>query len=297
MPETQNNSSQIWELNGIKMGYATTKFDSCASHSTSREDEVVRIHFGLRGDYQFRHHQLQKSFDLIGGHHNMMYSKGFGMTFENKSPEIDTFGIQMPPETFLELAMDSNPSLEAFAAQIEKGLPCILSENWGSLNLEMEKVIQQVKTCRFSGQMQTIFLYAKCLELIVLSAEACHFAAQESIKYIKLKQDKEKLIAARDLIISRLDQPYSLPELAAEIGMNTYKLKRGFKELFGETVFAYITSLRLESALQILRDTQKQISEIAFDFGYASPQHFSQQFKQHFGYTPNSVRKSSESIS
>ena len=275
------------------MGAASTTFEEFSKFESHRKDKLVRIHYGLKGDYRFQHHQLGQEFDLIGGHHNMMYSDGFGMTMENKSLEIETFGIQIAPEHFCAIAQDSNSTLETFAEKIEKGEPAILSQNWGSLDLQMEQVIHQVKSNQFTGKLQSIFLYAKCLELLVLSAEACMRAENRQNAFIKLDRDKEKLIAARDLVQSNLTAPLTLQEIATSVGLNTYKLKRGFKELFGETVFGYMTALRLSLAQQMLRDTQAQISQIALDLGYATPQHFSNQFKQHFGFTPNSVRKNS----
>ena len=288
--ESGTREGQIWNLDGIVMGHSTMNFHDLLTHELSRQDDVVRIHYGLKGDYRFRHHQLNQQFDLVGGHHNMMYSQGFGMTFENKSLEIETFGIQIAPETFCELALDSNSDLETFASKITKGEPALLSQNWGSFNVEMERVIQQVKANQFSGKLQEIFLYAKCLELLVLSAEACFQANQKHKPFVKTTSDKEKLVAARDFIQARLNAPPNLQEIAHQVGLNTYKLKRGFKELFENFVFVYLTSLRLNLALQILLDTQKQVPEVAFELGYATPQHFNNQFKQHFGFTPGSVR-------
>lgn len=284
-------NSKTWNLNEIRMGFASTKFEDFSIFESQNQDDLVRIHYGLKGDYRFKHHQLDQHFDLIGGHHNMMYSNGFGMTLENKSLEIETFGIQMSKDIFCALANDSNPAMEAFADKIQKGEPALLSQNWGGLDVQMEQVIRQIKGNQYTGKLQSVFLYAKCLELLVMSAEACMRAENNQYAFIKLNSDKEKLIAARELILSNLNAPLSLQAIATTVGLNTYKLKRGFKELFGETVFAYMTKLRLDLALQMLHDTQKQVAQIAFDLGYATPQHFSNQFKRHFGYSPKSIRK------
>jgi AraC family transcriptional regulator, transcriptional activator of the genes for pyochelin and ferripyochelin receptors len=75
------------------------------------------------------------------------------------------------------------------------------------------------------------------------------------------------------------------------VGLNEYKLKRGFKEMFNTTVFGYLTEQRLQLAHQFLRDTQKTAAEISSDLGYATPQHFNNAFKKKFGVTPYSVRK------
>src|SRR3569623_1290908 len=66
---------------------------------------------------------------------------------------------------------------------------------------------------------------------------------------------------------------------------------RSFEEMFGATVYVYLTEQRLETARRALLDTDKTAAEVAFELGYATPQHFHSAFKKRFGVTPNSVRK------
>ena len=72
--------------------------------------------------------------------------------------------------------------------------------------------------------------------------------------------------------------------------MNEYKLKKGFKETFNNTIFGYLTDQRLQLAKQYLLDTQQTAAEISTQLGYATPQHFNNAFKKKFGVTPFSVR-------
>ena len=109
--------------------------------------------------------------------------------------------------------------------------------------------------------------------------------------FIRTKADKERIIAARDLVNERLDNPPNLSEIARMVGLNEYKLKRGFKETFRSTVFGYLSEQRLRLAFEQLKGTQKTASEIAADLGYATPQHFNNAFKKKFGMTPQMVRK------
>ena len=56
-------------------------------------------------------------------------------------------------------------------------------------------------------------------------------------------------------------------------------------------MFGYIHHLRMEQAFRFLLDTEKNISEIAYDVGYANLSAFSAAFKKDFGISPSSVRK------
>jgi AraC-like DNA-binding protein len=101
--------------------------------------------------------------------------------------------------------------------------------------------------------------------------------------------DRASHKAASDEDVVRLH--FSLRGRYRRVGLNEYKLKRGFRELFGTTVFAYLSEQRLALAKRMLLDTDKTAAEIAFELGYATPQHFSAAFKKRFGVSPKSMRK------
>ncbi|WP_315823187.1 AraC family transcriptional regulator [Paraflavitalea speifideaquila] len=122
----------------------------------------------------------------------------------------------------------------------------------------------------------------------MLCAEAYQNTRQE--QFIKNKADKEKLIAVRDLINERVQDPPNLSQIARIVGLNEYKLKRGFKEVFNNTVFGYLADQRLHLAHRYLQDTRKTAAEISYELGYATPQHFSNAFRKKFGITPASAR-------
>jgi AraC family transcriptional activator of pyochelin receptor len=284
--------SLTWEFDGIRMGHALSKFHSLTSFSASSPNtEMVRLHIGLRGNYSFHHRQLDKDFHLIGGHHNILYSKDFDMTVENRTLELETFGVQFPRETFLRFTQNANDLLKRFAERVINGESVLLSDHWGAVDPPMQQVIDQVIHHRYTGDLQQLFLLSKSIEILVLCAESCLRAASKKEVFIKNAADKEKLIAARDLVNERVDRPPSLSEIAKIVGLNEYKLKRGFKETFQTTVFGYLTEQRLLLARRYLLDTDKTAAEISFELGYSTPQHFNNAFKKYFGSTPDSVRK------
>ncbi|MBK8882547.1 MAG: helix-turn-helix transcriptional regulator [Bacteroidales bacterium] len=220
-----------------------------------------------------------------------MYSNGFDIEIENKTFEIETFGIQFPKELFINLTQNANDQIKRFSENILLGKGDLLSQNWGAIDYSIEQVIRQIINCNYSNEIKKMFLLSKSIELLVLTAESYSYSENKKEIFIKNKSDKEKIIAVRDLINERLNCPPNLSEIAKIIGLNEYKLKLGFKEVFNNTVFEYLTEQRLNIAMQYLKDTQKTSSEIAYSLGYATPQHFNNAFKKKFGFTPNSVRK------
>lgn len=283
--------SENWKFNNIQMGFSISQFPYLNSRTvSSNSEEFVRLHIGLKGNYKFKYKQLGKEFDLIGGHHNIMYSKGLDIEVRNESEVIETFGIGFPKEIFLGFTQDSDDILKEFAENILAGKEVLISEKWGTVNPPIQNIIDEIRLNRYTGSIQNIFLFAKTLELLVHCVENYKSTSGLAFSYLKSRSDKDKIIAARDYINERLDSPPNLSEIARAIGMNEFKLKNGFKEMFQSTIFGYLTEKRLNIGRLYLQDTDKSIAEISYELGYSSPQHFSNNFKQRFGKTPKSVR-------
>ena len=268
----------------------SSHFTKSISFPASAKDDLVRLHFGIKGNYSFHHKQLNKSFDFIGGHHNIMYSKGFDITVQNKTLLLETFDIQFHRDLFINFTQNANELLKIFSENILKGNSALLSEKWLAIDLSIHQVIQQIIHCKYEGEIKKLFLLSKSIELLVLSAEAYNKSINNKNSFIKSTSDKEKLVAVKDLINERLHKPPNLTEICKIAGLNEYKLKRGFKEMFNNTVFGYLTEQRLNLARQYILDTEKTIAEISFELGYLTPQHFNNAFKKKFGITPFSVR-------
>lgn len=290
--EAGTRDSLLWEVDGIRMGHAVSRFNSLAGFTASNHrDDVIRVHLGLRGNYSFHYKQLDQDFHLIGGHHNILYSREFDMTVEPHTLELETFGIQFPRETFLRFTSSANDLLKRFADDIVNGKNTILSDQWGAIDPGIHQVVRQIVDNPYKGDLQQLFLLSKSIELLVLCAESCDQARQQKPGFIKNPADKEKLNAVRELINQRVDSPPNLSEIARTVGLNEYKLKRGFKELFQTTVFGYLSEQRLLLARQYLQDTPKTAAEIAAELGYSTPQHFNNAFKKRFGSPPAKARK------
>lgn len=282
-----------WQFDGIRMGHAVSTFKEYITRPASGQADIVRLHFGLKGNYSFTYRQLDTTYDLIGGHHNIMYSRDFDMVVQNRTLELETFGIQFPKDLFIRFTENAGDPLKRFSEKILRGDSVILTDEWGAIDASIQQVIRQVLECKYADHLKKLFLLSKSIELLVLSAEACNLAAERKTPFIRNKTDKEKLIAVRDLVNERIDSPPNLSEIARTVGLNEYKLKRGFKEMFNNTVFGYLTEQRLQLAWQYLRDTEKTAAEISMDLGYSTPQHFNNAFKKKFGITPFSVKNRS----
>ncbi|MDZ7897534.1 MAG: AraC family transcriptional regulator [Arcicella sp.] len=70
------------------------------------------------------------------------------------------------------------------------------------------------------------------------------------------------------------------------MGTNQCYLKKGFKEVFEQTIFEFIRENRMIKARHLLQSTNPNITEIAYNVGYSSLSSFSQSYKNYFGISP-----------
>ncbi|MFD2890174.1 helix-turn-helix transcriptional regulator [Chitinophaga cymbidii] len=87
-----------------------------------------------------------------------------------------------------------------------------------------------------------------------------------------------------------LQADLSLAMLCRKFGLNEFKLKKGFKQLFHCTVFSYVQELKMRTARQLLVAGKMNVNEIADHLNYSSPNHFSTAFRNMYGYPPRALR-------
>ncbi|MFG6686745.1 helix-turn-helix domain-containing protein [Mariniflexile sp. HNIBRBA6329] len=107
-------------------------------------------------------------------------------------------------------------------------------------------------------------------------------------------EDIHKIREGQKIIINNLEKDFpSLKDFALQLGTNEFKLKYGFKELYGTTVHRFLMEERLRKSKMMIQFTQQSLKSIAQMTGFKSIAHFSRTFKKRFGYTPSDLRKKS----
>ena len=95
-----------------------------------------------------------------------------------------------------------------------------------------------------------------------------------------------------DYIDAHLDQDIKLTDLAQLLDMSQYHFSRLFKQSLGTSPYQYLLQQRVECAKELLKNTDRLITDIAFACGFNSHSHLSKQFRQLTGMTPKAFRLS-----
>lgn len=163
-------------------------------------------------------------------------------------------------------------------------------QSLGPISPKMEQLLQQVVDCPYTGATQALYVESKALELLTLQLETWK---QQYLNVPTLRKDDiERLHQARDLLIQQSDNPPLLIDLAHQVGLNDRKLKQGFRQLFGTTVFGYLQDYRMRQAKQLLADANLSIASVALSVGYRNPEAFSTAFRRKFSVSPKAYQLS-----
>lgn len=132
-----------------------------------------------------------------------------------------------------------------------------------------------------------LLIHSAALEFLAwhLQGSESHTGAAADIPL----RERKLLLAARDRLLRDLDAPPTIAELSRETGLNQLKLKRGFKQIFGSSIYALFQRERMDRARQLLQD--HDVTETAMLLGYSNVSHFSSAFRKQFGVLPREARR------
>lgn len=141
----------------------------------------------------------------------------------------------------------------------------------------------------YTDTLENIFINAQTQILLLYSMD-CMLGEKEettfSCKFLANEADREKIIKAREILIQHIGEPITIKALSRKVAINECYLKKGFKEIFGTTIFDFYQGQRMEHAKYLLYDKGLSVTEVSMLLGYSSISHFSSAFKKHTGIKP-----------
>jgi AraC-like DNA-binding protein len=134
--------------------------------------------------------------------------------------------------------------------------------------------------------IKTLYLRAKVYELMALYFNRSEEYDMDQCPFLADEENVKRIRMAKEIIISRMAEPPTLYELAEEIGLSLKKLKEGFKQVYGDSVYGFLFDYKMEYARKILETNQYNVNEVGLKVGYSTASHFIAAFKKKFGTTP-----------
>ncbi|MEM6316825.1 MAG: AraC family transcriptional regulator [Bacteroidota bacterium] len=274
----------------MHIGYGDMRFDCPFTMHFESDFDTVEMHFMLAGNALTEDKLSQQTFEFGKNQHNIIYANAArGKVDIGQMEGMQLFEVNLRPAFFEKYLPKSEPIFEQFFHNLQQKQTGTLSPYNYPITPAMHHLIRQILNCQCKGIFKKMFFEARIIELLMLQLE--QISEQKPIPASKLSRiDIEKIHAVREIIHDNFNQSSTLINLAQQVGTNEFTLKKGFKEVFGATVFNYWQELKMQEAKRMLLEEGKTVAEVAHLVGYKHSHHFSTAFKRMFGVSPSGLR-------
>ena len=278
----------------IESGFFVLTFqnDSQASKFLEKaiDSSFIQFHFCLKGNAQFCFNNNSYTLDIPEENTLLLYN-----------PQRDLpIHMVAGPKTWVLSVLISIKKFHGLFSHEANYISFLKDDNKlkkyykdGYISPSMAIVLNQIINYNLNTNLRELYFKAKVYELLSLyfnrgedvNVEQCPFLADES--------NVKKIKAAKDIVIQRIAEPPTLVELSSEIDLSLKKLKEGFKQIYGTTVYGFLFDYKMELARKLLESGAHNVNEVGLKVGYSTASHFIAAFKKHYGTTPKKYIQSS----
>jgi AraC family transcriptional activator of pyochelin receptor len=250
---------------------------------------LVELQFCLIREVQYRLAPLGQ-LGMHRYHYNITYVPYTENQVEFKEKRYATFDIHYSME-FLRRISPEFPELARFIEKIDRQQAAQIAGVSPLASTEMLLLIAKLLNPDPYEIIGKHYLESIVKELLFQALQRLHEDKPPGvIRFTDYEIDCIR--EARKLLLGRMDDPITILELSQKVGINDYKLKKGYRQVFGTSLYAEFREERMKIAARMLKDPALSVAEIAFSIGYKNISNFSIAFRKRFGCTPTHWRKS-----
>lgn len=149
----------------------------------------------------------------------------------------------------------------------------------------LQKIVDEIVTAPIDKTFELFFLRIKAEELICRLLMELEKRDEQRL-YPLNPQDIQTIYGIKERMLEHLDTPPMIKDLAVCANMSPSKLKRLFKQIFGNSIFSYYQEFRMKEAARLLREEKLSVSDVGYQLGFTNLSHFSRVFEEHAGMKP-----------
>lgn len=243
----------------------------------------IQFHFALKGSAQLM---------FNNGNYHLNVSEENSLLLFNTQKDLPLH-LKMRPDTWMLSVIVSIKKFHALFSDDAKTIP-FLSESFSEkkyyaqelLTPSMAVVLSQLMGSNLHPSIQKLYIKGKVYELIALYFNRTGDADLEQCPFLADEDNVRKIKQAKEIILERMAEPPTLQELSDEIGLSLKKLKEGFKQIYGDSVYGYLLEHKMDLARKLLESGKYNVNEIGLRLGYSTASHFIASFKKKYGTTP-----------
>ena len=206
----------------------------------------------------------------------------------DKTESVDVLGFKFSPALLSQFVKPRNTSSTLGEDILNFNHQSSFTKILG-LCSKTRMVIESLLNHNYTGSLENIYINAQ-MQMLLLYSMDCMIGDKEidviNCKFLANEADRDKVTKAREVLIQHIGEPITIKELSRKVAMNECYLKKGFKEMFGTTIFDFYQSQRMEHARYLLYEKGLSVTDVSMILGYSSISHFSTAFKKHTGLKP-----------
>jgi AraC-like DNA-binding protein len=155
----------------------------------------------------------------------------------------------------------------------------------------LQKIVDEIVTESVDETFELFFLRIKAEELICRLLMELEKRDEKHLYALNI-HDIQTIYKVKGQMLEHLETPPVINELAICANMSPSKLKRVFKQIFGNSIFSYYQEFRMKEAARLLKEEKLSVSDVGYQMGFTNLSHFSRVFKEHIGMKPKQYSRS-----
>jgi AraC family transcriptional activator of pyochelin receptor len=279
----ESSLDEITLEKGFYVLHFQNESDKVQNFERAIDSSFLQMHFCLRGNSKFLFNEGGYIFDVLDNRSILLYNP------QRTLP----INLEIQPKTTLVSLLISIEKFHSLFSKESGYIPFLSNENSNrkfyddtEIKPTVAVVLHQIINSNINSSIRELYVKGKIYELLSLHFQKEESTDAEYCPFLVDEQNVLKIRKAKEIIISRMSEPPSLQELALEIGLNLKKLKEGFKQIYGDTVYSFLFDYKMEHARKLLESNQFNVNEVGSQVGYSTASHFIAAFKKKFGTTP-----------
>lgn len=283
----KNTAMGSQEIITIEDDFTLIRFQNDENETFRAEKQIrqglIQFHFGIKGKAKFIFNQGNYALDLKEEKALLLY---------NPQKELP-LNLELAPNSWVISVIVSIKKFHAlFSAQADY-IPFLSMENKdkkyyneSDISPSMSIVLSQLFHYNLHPSIKNLYYKGKGYELLSLYFNRTEDPNAEQCPFLIDEENVMKIRKAKEIIISNMAEPPGLQELADQVGLNLKKLKMGFKQIYGDTVYGFLFDYKMDYARKLLDSGSYNVNEVGLKIGYSTGSHFIAAFKKKFATTP-----------
>lgn len=247
------------------------------------DSDFIQFHFCLKGSIKFNFNSGRYVLDILEENSLLLY---------NPQRELP-INLEISPKSWLITVLISIKKFHGLFSQEADYITFLSDDNRdkkyykdGKISPSMAIVLNQLINYNLNRSIKNLYFKGKAYEILSLYFNRNEDADIEQCPFLVDESNVIKIREAKDIIISRMVEPPTLQELSEEIGLSLKKLKEGFKQIYGDSVYSFLFEYKMEVARKLLESGNYNVSEVGLKVGYSTASHFIAAFKKKYRTTP-----------